>query len=66
MKNETALLKLAAALETAGVSYHLWVEQPEGIPTALATAPRFKSTVPKPLKKCKLFRNPKYPVAMLE
>lgn len=61
VKNEAALLKLAGALETAGVDHHLWIEQPEGIPTALATAPRYKSTVPKALKKCKLFKNPVYP-----
>jgi peptidyl-tRNA hydrolase len=55
VKDEAALLKLKAGLEKAGVEHHLWVEQPEGIPTALATKPRLKSTVPKVLKKLKLF-----------
>ncbi len=37
--DEVSLRSAAASLEAAGVSHHVWVEQPENVPTALATAP---------------------------
>ena len=43
-----ALRETAAALDAAGVVHKLWVEQPEGIVTALASAPRARAVL-KPL-----------------
>lgn len=37
--DESSLRSAAAALETAGLMHHLWVELPENVPTCLATAP---------------------------
>lgn len=37
--DEVSLRSTAASLAAAGVSHHVWVEQPENTPTALATAP---------------------------
>eukprot|EP00039_Didymoeca_costata_P030688 m.30883 g.30883 ORF g.30883 m.30883 type:complete len:174 (-) comp8253_c0_seq3:992-1513(-) len=59
VKDEAELLKLAENLKQRGVSHYLWVEQPENIPTCLATKPVRRSTVVKPLKKLKLFQDPK-------
>ncbi|KAI8063517.1 peptidyl-tRNA hydrolase II domain-containing protein [Gongronella butleri] len=38
-KNEESLLKLVTSLEEHEVPLYKWVEQPENIPTAMATAP---------------------------
>ncbi|KAI8997459.1 peptidyl-tRNA hydrolase II domain-containing protein [Pilobolus umbonatus] len=38
-KNQGSLEKLADALTLHNVPYKKWIEQPENIPTALATAP---------------------------
>uniref|UniRef100_M8BR99 peptidyl-tRNA hydrolase n=1 Tax=Aegilops tauschii TaxID=37682 RepID=M8BR99_AEGTA len=43
VKGETQLKNLAEKLEAAGVRYKLWIEQPENIPTCIATAPCPKS-----------------------
>jgi peptidyl-tRNA hydrolase len=51
---EAELRALAAKLEAAGVVHKLWVEQPEGVATALATAPAAKSAVGPLLKRLKL------------
>eukprot|EP00470_Lotharella_oceanica_P013861 CAMPEP_0170199832 /NCGR_PEP_ID=MMETSP0040_2-20121228/69550_1 /TAXON_ID=641309 /ORGANISM="Lotharella oceanica, Strain CCMP622" /LENGTH=192 /DNA_ID=CAMNT_0010449983 /DNA_START=103 /DNA_END=681 /DNA_ORIENTATION=+ len=56
-KNEGALLKAAKALEQGGVGYKLWVEQPENIPTALATYPRPRSEIQPCTKNLQLFRD---------
>ena len=46
----------AEGLAAAGVGHKLWVEQPEDIPTALATFP-VPSAQARPLfKKCQLYR----------
>lgn len=42
---EQALQTLAQNLTEANVSHHMWIEQPENVCTALATAPCYKSTV---------------------
>lgn len=43
-----ALRETSAALDAAGVTHKLWVEQPENIVTALASAPRARALL-KPL-----------------
>ncbi|KAI8068176.1 peptidyl-tRNA hydrolase II domain-containing protein [Gilbertella persicaria] len=53
-KNEGSLEKLAEALTTHNIPFKKWIEQPENIPTALATAP-LRSRSPEVLeafKKC--------------
>eukprot|EP01047_Picozoa_sp_COSAG01_P131158 COSAG01_NODE_60847_length_292_cov_1.088083_1_plen_45_part_01 len=37
VKNQSQLAKLADNLSAAGIVFKLWIEEPEGIPTALAT-----------------------------
>jgi hypothetical protein len=49
-----ALLTLAAKLDVAGVAHKLWVEQPEGVPTALAAGPALKSALAPHFKKMQL------------
>ncbi|GFZ46914.1 hypothetical protein JCM24511_04135 [Saitozyma sp. JCM 24511] len=59
--NEEALRSLATKLDEMApkIPYHLWIEQPENVPTALALVPNKR---PKALKKamdeagCQLFR----------
>jgi len=51
---EDQLHNIARNLEEAGISYKLWIEQPENFPTALASAPARKSTVAPFFKKLKL------------
>uniref|UniRef100_A0A0D3FZV4 peptidyl-tRNA hydrolase n=1 Tax=Oryza barthii TaxID=65489 RepID=A0A0D3FZV4_9ORYZ len=43
VKGETQLKNLAEKLEAAGVRHKVWIEQPENIPTCIATAPCPKS-----------------------
>lgn len=45
LKGEPQLRTLAGKLEQAGVPHHLWIEQPEGYATCLATHPRPRSQV---------------------
>ncbi|KAI8973273.1 peptidyl-tRNA hydrolase II domain-containing protein [Mycotypha africana] len=58
-KNETSLENLANALAANNISFKKWIEQPENIPTALATAP-LKGRSPEVLaafkKYCSLYR----------
>jgi len=49
-KGDGPLLKTVAKLESAGIKYALWTEQPEGIVTALASAPESRAIL-KPLFK---------------
>jgi hypothetical protein len=51
-----ALTSLAAALTDAGANVKLWIEQPEGVPTALAAGPARKSSLAPLLKKLPLCR----------
>lgn len=53
-KNETSLLKMAENLAQQNIPYYLWTEQPESIPTCLATVPVMRSDLGDALKKCSL------------
>ncbi|KAI8324580.1 peptidyl-tRNA hydrolase II [Martensiomyces pterosporus] len=55
-KNESSLLKMADNLKQQGIPYYLWTEQPENIPTCLATVPVMRSELGDALKKCSLMR----------
>eukprot|EP00440_Ansanella_granifera_P001837 gb/GFBE01001980.1/.p1 GENE.gb/GFBE01001980.1/~~gb/GFBE01001980.1/.p1 ORF type:complete len:154 (+),score=31.67 gb/GFBE01001980.1/:1-462(+) len=52
---EAELRKVAQKLETAGFPFRLWVEQPEGVASALATWPRRRSEIQKCFKGIKRF-----------
>mmetsp|Transcript_480 Transcript_480/g.1274 ORF Transcript_480/g.1274 Transcript_480/m.1274 type:complete len:99 (-) Transcript_480:200-496(-) len=54
VKDQADLEKVAAKLTTAGIVYHLWIEQPEGYPTCLATKPYLKEDAPSALKRLRL------------
>ncbi|XP_078170729.1 peptidyl-tRNA hydrolase II (PTH2) family protein [Carex rostrata] len=54
VKGETQLKNLAEKLEAASIQHKLWIEQPENIPTCLATRPYPKSKVASFFKKLKL------------
>eukprot|EP00123_Amoebidium_parasiticum_P015843 comp23172_c0_seq1/m.37525 comp23172_c0_seq1/g.37525 ORF comp23172_c0_seq1/g.37525 comp23172_c0_seq1/m.37525 type:complete len:143 (-) comp23172_c0_seq1:108-536(-) len=56
VKNENALLKLAEGLRGANVGHKVWIEQPENIPTALATLPYRREEIAHLFKKCQLFK----------
>ena len=53
-KNAGSLDKLAATLDAEGVEHVVWVEEPEGIRTCLATRPYRRSAVGGYFKKCNL------------
>ncbi|KAJ2778573.1 hypothetical protein H4R18_004517 [Coemansia javaensis] len=53
-KNEASLLKIADGLTQQSVPFYLWTEQPENIPTCLATVPVLRSELGDALKKCSL------------
>ena len=57
VKSQEALEKLAKDLTELGVRHYLWLEQPENIPTAIATAPYLQSELRafKPIKKLRNF-----------
>ncbi|KAI9479370.1 peptidyl-tRNA hydrolase II domain-containing protein [Coemansia mojavensis] len=55
-KNETSLLKMADNLRLKNIPFYLWTEQPENIPTCLATVPIMRSDLGDALKKCSLFK----------
>ena len=52
------LLELRAKLLEAGVKHKLWMEQPENMPTCIATAPADKSEVGPLFKKYSLCMAP--------
>ncbi|GAB2285177.1 hypothetical protein Dimus_019629 [Dionaea muscipula] len=54
VKGETQILNLSEKLKAGGIAHKLWIEQPENIPTCLATKPYPKSTVSSFFKKLKL------------
>lgn len=54
VKGEAQILNLAEKLKAGGIAYNLWIEQPENIPTCLATKPYPKSLVSSFFKKLKL------------
>ncbi|KAK0547197.1 hypothetical protein OC846_004952 [Tilletia horrida] len=50
--------RIAGAEDEGFPKHHLWIEQPEGIPTAIALAPNRKpAALTKVLNKCSLFRD---------
>uniref|UniRef100_G3MN04 peptidyl-tRNA hydrolase n=1 Tax=Amblyomma maculatum TaxID=34609 RepID=G3MN04_AMBMU len=53
---ETKLLALCEALRDASIDYKLWIEQPENIPTCVATKPYPKADVQTFFKGFKLFK----------
>ncbi|KAL3844327.1 hypothetical protein ACJIZ3_001730 [Penstemon smallii] len=54
VKGETQMLNLSEKLKVGGIAHKLWIEQPENIPTCLATKPYPKSFVSSFFKKLKL------------
>lgn len=54
-KSEGELKSLAEKLSEAGIPHKLWIEQPEGVASALATWPRRRSQMQKLFKKFKRF-----------
>ncbi|KAL3613847.1 hypothetical protein CASFOL_041921 [Castilleja foliolosa] len=54
VKGEAQMLSLSEKLKPGGVAHKLWMEQPENIPTCLATKPYPKSFVSSFFKKLKL------------
>ncbi|KAJ8628904.1 hypothetical protein MRB53_022227 [Persea americana] len=56
VKGESQILNLSEKLNEGGIAHKLWIEQPENIPTCLATKPYPKSAVSlffRRLKLCK-------------
>ncbi|KAL9439832.1 hypothetical protein AB3S75_018658 [Citrus x aurantiifolia] len=54
VKGETQIVNLSEKLNAGGIAHKLWIEQPENIPTCLATKPYPKATVSLVFKKLKL------------
>ncbi|KAI3468421.1 hypothetical protein Pfo_025084 [Paulownia fortunei] len=54
IKGEAQILNLSDKLKAGGITHKLWIEQPENIPTCLATKPYPKSSVSSFFKKLKL------------
>ncbi|XP_002515344.2 putative peptidyl-tRNA hydrolase PTRHD1 [Ricinus communis] len=54
VKGEAQMLNLSEKLTAAGIVHKLWIEQPENIPTCLATRPYPKSALTLFFKKLKL------------
>jgi peptidyl-tRNA hydrolase len=54
VKGEPQILNLSEKLTAGGITHKLWIEQPENIPTCLATRPYPKSVVSSFFKKLKL------------
>lgn len=54
--SQSDLVKLSEDLGESEMKYKLWIEQPENIPTCLATKPYAKSMAEKFFKSFKLFR----------
>mmetsp|Transcript_14624 Transcript_14624/g.44186 ORF Transcript_14624/g.44186 Transcript_14624/m.44186 type:complete len:216 (-) Transcript_14624:435-1082(-) len=54
VKGEPQLRTLAGKLQEAGVHHHLWIEQPEGYATCLATHPHPRSEIVQYFKKLNL------------
>ncbi|XP_072027525.1 putative peptidyl-tRNA hydrolase PTRHD1 [Amphiura filiformis] len=55
-KDEETLRKLSEDLTADDIHHKLWMEQPENIPTCLATKPYPKEHIQKYFKKLKLFK----------
>eukprot|EP01029_Cantina_marsupialis_P025056 TRINITY_DN657397_c0_g1_i1.p1 TRINITY_DN657397_c0_g1~~TRINITY_DN657397_c0_g1_i1.p1 ORF type:complete len:118 (-),score=23.02 TRINITY_DN657397_c0_g1_i1:123-476(-) len=55
-KSQLQLENTAKKLETAELKFHLWIEQPENIPTCLATKPYRRDVIYPVLKRLRLFK----------
>lgn len=56
VENVTELIELSRKMEESKITCHLWIEKPEDIPTALATAPVSKEVASPILGHLKLLR----------
>ena len=56
VRGEKELLALSNRLSKENILHKLWVEQPENIPTCLATVPARKSTLYPLFRKLKLYK----------
>ncbi len=56
VQSQSDLVELSQSLAESEIKFKLWIEQPENIPTCLATKPYAKSSVEKFFKIFKLFR----------
>ncbi|VFQ87256.1 unnamed protein product [Cuscuta campestris] len=56
VKGEAQIVNLSEKLKEGAIAHKLWIEQPENIPTCLATKPYPKSHVSSFFKKLKLCR----------
>ena len=54
VKGVEQLQNLSQTLDEASIQHKLWIEQPEDVPTSLATAPNRKATLQPYFKKLKL------------
>ncbi|RYR44406.1 hypothetical protein Ahy_A08g040737 isoform C [Arachis hypogaea] len=54
VKGEAQIKNLSEKLTSGGIIHKMWIEQPENIPTCLATKPYPKSVVSSYFKKLKL------------
>lgn len=54
VKGQAQIVNLSEKLKSGGIDHKLWIEQPENIPTCLATKPYPKSVVSSFFKKLKL------------
>ncbi|XP_013408818.1 putative peptidyl-tRNA hydrolase PTRHD1 [Lingula anatina] len=55
-KDEESLTKVSESLTSDNKDFHLWIEQPENIPTCIATKPYHKEEIQTYFKKFKLFK----------
>lgn len=54
--DEESIVKLSETLSSKGIDHKLWIEQPENIPTCIATRPYVKENIQENFKKFKLFK----------
>ena len=54
VKGEAQLINLITKLKEAGIRHKVWIEQPEGFPTCVATKPYPKSEIAQHFKKLNL------------
>ncbi|CAI5484592.1 unnamed protein product, partial [Closterium sp. Yama58-4] len=55
VKGEVQLLNLSKKLQEAGITHRVWMEQPENMPTCIATLPHPKNVVAPHMRKLKLW-----------
>ena len=55
IKNESQLRMISEDMTEKQLKHHLWIEQPENIPTALATISCKRSEIQEMIKKCSLY-----------